>query len=70
MGVLGRGLCCTKDFVVGLLILIYRLANTGKKHPELNERWMQDRIAEDPSILALDIRSYTTYIYQVLCWEI
>ena len=24
-----------------------------KNHPELNERWMQDRIAEDPSILGL-----------------
>lgn len=24
-----------------------------KKHPELNERWVQDRIAEDPSILGL-----------------
>ncbi len=24
-----------------------------KRHPELNERWLQDRIAEDPSILGL-----------------
>lgn len=24
-----------------------------KGHPELNERWVQDRIAEDPSILGL-----------------
>jgi len=24
-----------------------------KTHPELNERWVQDRIAEDPSILGL-----------------
>jgi hypothetical protein len=24
-----------------------------QKHPELNERWVQDRIAEDPSILGL-----------------
>jgi hypothetical protein len=24
-----------------------------KDHPELNERWLQDRIAEDPSILGL-----------------
>ncbi len=24
-----------------------------KKHPELNERWVQDRIAEDPTILGL-----------------
>lgn len=24
-----------------------------KKHPELNERWVQDRIAEDPGILGL-----------------
>jgi len=24
-----------------------------KNHPELNERWVQDRIAEDPSILGL-----------------
>jgi hypothetical protein len=24
-----------------------------KSHPELNERWVQDRIAEDPSILGL-----------------
>lgn len=24
-----------------------------KNHPELNERWLQDRIAEDPSILGL-----------------
>jgi len=24
-----------------------------KIHPELNERWLQDRIAEDPSILGL-----------------
>lgn len=26
---------------------------TLKAHPELNERWVQDRIAEDPSILGL-----------------
>jgi predicted transport protein len=26
---------------------------TLKSHPELNERWVQDRIAEDPSILGL-----------------
>ena len=24
-----------------------------KSHPELNERWVQDRIAEDPSLLGL-----------------
>jgi hypothetical protein len=24
-----------------------------KEHPELNERWVQDRIAEDPSLLGL-----------------
>jgi len=24
-----------------------------RNHPELNERWVQDRIAEDPSILEL-----------------
>jgi hypothetical protein len=24
-----------------------------QNHPELNERWVQDRIAEDPSILGL-----------------
>src|SRR5579884_2532638 len=24
-----------------------------KSHPELNERWVQDRIAEDPTILGL-----------------
>ncbi len=24
-----------------------------EKHPELNEKWVQDRIAEDPSILGL-----------------
>ncbi len=24
-----------------------------KNHPELNERWIQDRIAEDPAILGL-----------------
>lgn len=24
-----------------------------KKHPELNEKWVQDRIAEDPKILGL-----------------
>jgi hypothetical protein len=24
-----------------------------KDHPELNERWVQDRIAEDPSLLGL-----------------
>lgn len=24
-----------------------------RNHPELNERWVQDRIAEDPSILGL-----------------
>src|SRR5579872_6318975 len=24
-----------------------------KSHPELNERWVQDRIAEDPSVLGL-----------------
>jgi len=24
-----------------------------QSHPELNERWVQDRIAEDPSILGL-----------------
>jgi hypothetical protein len=24
-----------------------------KDHPELNERWLQDRIAEDPSLLGL-----------------
>ena len=26
---------------------------TLKSHPELNERWVQDRIAEDPTILGL-----------------
>src|SRR5947199_7901220 len=26
---------------------------TMKSHPELNERWVQDRIAEDPSVLGL-----------------
>ncbi len=26
---------------------------TLKSHPELNERWVQDRIAEDPNILGL-----------------
>jgi hypothetical protein len=26
---------------------------TLKTHPELNERWVQERIAEDPSILGL-----------------
>jgi hypothetical protein len=26
---------------------------TMKSHPELNERWVQDRIAEDPTILGL-----------------
>lgn len=24
-----------------------------RNHPQLNERWIQDRIAEDPSILGL-----------------
>ena len=24
-----------------------------KNHPELNEKWVQDRIAEDPSIVGL-----------------
>ena len=27
---------------------------TIKAHPELNERWVQDRIADDPAILGLD----------------
>jgi hypothetical protein len=28
-----------------------------KKHPELNERWLHDRIAEDPTMLGLgDVR--------------
>ena len=34
------------NFIKGEKLLLHQ-------HPELNERWVQDRIAEDPSILGL-----------------
>jgi hypothetical protein len=49
-----RGASC-EEVRIAMTSLQYRKAERIwlKDHPELNERWLQDRIAEDPSLLGL-----------------